>query len=128
MNKQWIYRNGYKPFSVTEIKLPDGDMHIISVVESGFIIIHDSVGKRFNRLMIDKYDLIPYEPYADFKIDDEVYVKDDEHDMNPLAGHFAGLNENGQPTTFLGGCTSFTHSGIIRWNFCEKAAPINKEQ
>jgi hypothetical protein len=28
MNKQWIYRNGEKPFSVTEIKTPNGEIFL----------------------------------------------------------------------------------------------------
>jgi hypothetical protein len=120
MNKQWIYRKGEKPFSVTEIYAPNGDMKHISISKDNRMITHNK-----NGLILEDfggaYDLIPYDPYADFKIDDKVYVKDAEHDNNPMPGHFAGLNENGQPTTFLGGCTSFTCSGTIRWNFCEKA-------
>ncbi|MFT5451715.1 MAG: hypothetical protein ACI9N9_001201 [Enterobacterales bacterium] len=122
MSKQWIYRNGDKPFSVTEIVMPDGSMCFTSVHVQGFLMLHYSNGKVLE--VSRDLDLIPYEPYADFKIDDKVYVKDAEHDKNPMPGHFAGLNENGQPTTFLGGCTSFTCSDINSWNFCEKA---NKE-
>jgi hypothetical protein len=126
MNKQWIYRNGEKPFSVTEIKTPNGEIFFTSAKNDGDIFIHNPTGGIRHYSGDHSLDLIPYEPYADFKIDDKVYVKDVESDMNPMPGHFAGLNENGQPTTFLGGCTSFTCSGTIRWNFCEKAKKEDK--
>jgi hypothetical protein len=121
MNKQWIYRNGDKPFSVTDIAMPDGSMCFTSVHVQGFLMLHYSNGEvlRVNRDL----DLIPYEPYSDFKIDDEVYVWDVKDGIK-IAGHWSGLNENGQPTVFIYGRTSFTGEASERWNFCEKA---NKE-
>ena len=130
MIKQWIYRNGEKPFSVTDIELPSGKLQYISVSELGVLRVHVSSGVAFNRngnFDLHPYDLIPYEPYADFKIDDEVYASDKENDQNNLPRHFAGLNGEGKPTTFDGGQTSFTTSierYVSSWNFCEKA---NKE-
>ena len=122
MNKQWIYRNGDKPFSVTEIAMPDGSMCLTSVQVQGFLRFHYSTGKVLEGSR--DLDLFPYEPYADFKIDDEVYVKDTAHQYQQICGHFAGVNGNGQPTTFVDGRTSFTEKETVRWNYCEKA---NKE-
>ena len=122
MNKQWIYRNGDKPFSVTEIAMPDGSMCLTSVQVQGFLRFHYSTGKALQGSR--DLDLFPYEPYADFKIDDEVYVKDTAHQYQQICGHFAGVNGNGQPTTFVDGRTSFTEKETVRWNYCEKA---NKE-
>jgi hypothetical protein len=123
MNKQWIYRNGEKPFSVTEIKSPFGASFYISMSSGGTLHNHFTSG--INMGVITIYDLIPYEPYADFNIDDEVYVKDTEEDNNPLPAHFARLDKDGKPTVFSHGCTSFTASNLtLAWNFCEKA---NKE-
>ena len=124
MIKQWIYRNGEKPFSVTEIEMTNGSVQFVSVSLSDGIKTHYS----YHALLIahDKeiaYDLIPYEPYSDFKIDDEVYVWDVK-DGFKIAAHWSGLNENGQPTVFIYGRTSFTGEASERWNFCEKA---NKE-
>ena len=123
MNKQWIYRNGDKPFSVTEIAMPDGSMCLTSVQVQGFLRFHYSTGKVLEGSR--ELDLFPYEPYADFKIDDEVYVKDYEEDNHPWPCHFAGLDEDGRPTVFCHGFSSFTTSGqTVAFNFCEKA---NKE-
>jgi hypothetical protein len=126
MNKQWIYRNGEKPFSVTEIVMTDGEVCYVSVTENEGIFIHQPDGKIMIR-SCSVYDLIPYEPYGDYEIDDEVYASDKENDQNNLPRHFAGLNGEGKPTTFDGGQTSFTTSierYVSSWNFCEKA---NKE-
>jgi hypothetical protein len=127
MNKQWIYRNGDKPFSVTEIELPSGKLQYISVSELGGLRVHSSKGVVFTgngNFDLHSYDLIPYEPYSAFKIDDEVYVKDTAHQYQQICGHFAGVNGNGQPTTFVGGRTSFTEKETVHWLYCEKA---NKE-
>jgi hypothetical protein len=122
MNKQWIYRNGDKPFSVTEIVMTDGEVCYVSVTENEGIFIHQPDGKIMIR-SCSVYDLIPYEPYADFNIDDEVYVWDVKDGIK-RAGHWSGLNQNGQPTVFIYGRTSFTGDALERCNFCEKA---NKE-
>ncbi|MFT6882532.1 MAG: hypothetical protein ACJAVY_001330 [Marinoscillum sp.] len=120
MNKQWIYRNGDKPFSVTEIELPDDDTVLLSVSKIGVIRNHFSNGNEIFSEDNQHY-LIPYEPYADFKINDEVYGRDGEHDDSE-GGHFAGLNSEGKPTTFHCGGTSFTRHSlqVDTWNFCEK--------
>jgi hypothetical protein len=120
MNKQWIYRNGEKPFSVTEIELPDGEVQYVSISKAGDMRLSGSDGAVFNGS--NKLDLIPYEPYADFKIDDKVNGWDDD-DGDILSGHFAGLTTDGKPTIFHNGGTSFTRHPTQRssWNFCEKA-------
>jgi hypothetical protein len=118
MNKQWIYRNGDKPFSVTEIKMPNGSTQYTSVTKEGGMRWHSNDGEGFDH----KHDLIPYEPYADFKIDDEVHCWNDENGIVTSA-HFSGLNSKGRPTTFTMGGTSFTRHSlqVNAWIFCEKA-------
>ena len=124
MNKQWIYRNGEKPFSVAKIYAPNGDMKHISISKDSRMITHNK-----NGLILEDfgtaYDLIPYEPYSDYVIDDVVYVGDFKDD-ELMPAHWSGLDENGKPTTFINGGTSFTRSKeeTIYWKFCEKA---NKE-
>ena len=122
MNKQWIYRNGEKPFSVTEIKAPEGYTQYVSMSGNNIMRTHGIDGYTF--FGPSNHDLIPYEPYSDFKIDDKVNCWDDDNDELEW-GHFAGLDNHGKPTTFHKGGTSFTRSSIQRysWNFCEKAAP-----
>jgi hypothetical protein len=122
MNKQWIYRNGDKPFSVTEIVMPDGSMCFTSVHVQGFLMLHYGSGKVLE--VGRDLDLIPYEPYSDYVIDDKVNMSDVEN-CSIGSGHFAGLTDDGKPTTFRDGGTSFTRKPRDRWewNFCEKAAP-----
>jgi hypothetical protein len=121
MNKQWIYRNGDKPFSVTEIESPLGDSILLSMSYCGGVSIHNTDGRNH---LGHSIDLIPYEPYASFKIDDEVYSWDITECVKQ-PGHFSGLSKDGKPTTFFDGGTSFTKNKSERneWNFCEKAAP-----
>jgi hypothetical protein len=120
MNKQWIYRNGDKPFNVTEIVMPLGSINYISVSTIGLMRCHGVDGMVFD--CDGDYDLIPYEPYSDYVIDDNVNVWDDD-DGDILSGHFAGLTTDGKPTIFHNGGTSFTRHSLDRyvWNFCEKA-------
>jgi hypothetical protein len=124
MNKQWIYRNGEKPFSVTEIKSPFGGVQYVSVSSNNGVRIHDVTGEGFAAVH-GSFDLIPYEPYSDFKIDDKVNVTDFK-DGDPIQAHWSGLDEDGRATAFINGGTSFTRSKdeTIYWKFCEKA---NKE-
>jgi hypothetical protein len=126
MNKQWIYRNGQIPFSVTEIVMTDGEVCYVSVTEYEGIFIHQPDGKIMIR-SCSVYDLIPYDPYADFKIDDKVNTWDDDNG-EVGCGHFAGLDKHGKATTFYNGGTSFTRHSTQRysWNFCEKAKKEDK--
>jgi hypothetical protein len=121
MNKQWIYQNGEKPFSVTEIESPLGDSILLSMSYCGGVSIHNTDGKNH---LGHPLDLIPYEPYSEFKIDDTVNGWDDESG-EVTSGHFAGLTLDGKPTMFAFGGTSFTryYHQRIAFNFCEKAAP-----
>jgi hypothetical protein len=127
MSKQWIYRNGDKPFSVTKIELPDGGVQYISAHETGGIRVHFTDGSVFGGT--GRYDLIPYEPYSDYVIDDKVYVTDYEGDLGSPS-HWAGLDEQGRPTTFIEGGTSFTRmeGEIVTWTFCKKAKPTTEDK
>jgi hypothetical protein len=127
MDKQWIYRNGDKPFSVTELELPNGEVQYVSVSNLGGMRFHPNNGKVFNGT--GKYDLIPYEPYNDYEIDDEVYASDYESGIGNPA-HWAGLDEDGRPTTFIEGGTSFTRieGETISWTFCKKAKPTTEDK
>ena len=64
-------------------------------------------------------DLIEISPYADFKIDDKVLVWDEGYSNQKQKGHFAGIDENGNPMTWDYGRTSFTENNKIAWGNCE---------
>ena len=128
MNKQWIYRNGEKPFSVTEIEGTDGQVRYASITKDNTLKGHYPGGQISNLCKSD-HDLTPYEPYADFKIDDKVNAWNCARNGIVTSGHFAGLNSEGSPTTFYMGGTSFTRNCLDRcvWNFCEKAKKEDKQ-
>ena len=68
------------------------------------------------------YDLIEVTPW-DFPIDTPVLVRDQDGE-SWIKRHFAGVSKKGYPTTFCGGCTSFTAdecSGTVSWNQFIKA-------
>lgn len=69
--------------------------------------------------LIDSFDLIEVSPYDHIKIDDPVLVYDNPDDKK-CKRHFAGVNAEGQPLTWIGGSTSFTTDKTIEWNYCEK--------
>jgi hypothetical protein len=126
MSKQWIYRNKNKPFSVTEILLPNGEIFLTSVHKTGAMIHHNPTGDRINYSGNHSLDLILYEPYKDYKIDDKVYCGDSVNSIS-TAGHFSKVNKYGQPTTFINGRTSFTEKETVFWNYCEKAKSKDKQ-
>ena len=53
------------------------------------------------------YDLVEYNPLNDFKLDDPIMVRLRIAD-SWVYRHFAGI-ENGKPTTFINGLTSFSN-------------------
>jgi hypothetical protein len=65
-------------------------------------------------------DLIEVSPYADFKIDDKVLVWENSS-ICPVKrrGHFAGVSEDGKPTIWDMGRTSFTETNKVTWDNCE---------
>lgn len=73
-----------------------------------------------------EYDLIEVSPYADFKIDDKVLVRN-ENTASWKKRYFAGVSADGNPLTFNDGATSWSHdvknyikNSIIEWNECIK--------
>jgi hypothetical protein len=121
MNKQWIFRNGEKPFSVTETVMPLGTINHVSVSNTGGMRFHNPDGVVFNGNV--DFDLIPYEPYSDYENGNEVYVHDG--DDEPQAAYFFGLDKNGNPLTYPSGTSPFTwvaaDGPMSPWDYCYKA-------
>jgi hypothetical protein len=68
-----------------------------------------------------KYDLLEYNPWEDFKIDEPVLVRNAPNE-EWRKRHFAGV-ENGVPTTWLSGATSWVSEGSasrVQWKECIK--------
>jgi len=65
-------------------------------------------------------DIIEISPYADFKIDDKVLVWENSS-ICPVKrrGHFSGMDEDGRPTIWDFGRTSFTETNRVTWDNCE---------
>jgi hypothetical protein len=86
---------------------------------------HDTYRYREDGVRLDIYgnpaydpnghdQLVEVNPYTDFNIDDPIMVSNSLESIGSVenedvyVGHFAGVNENGFPTIFLNGKTSFT--------------------
>jgi hypothetical protein len=67
--------------------------------------------------------LVEVNPYEDFKIDDPVMVRD-YNEGHWFCRYFAGINKEGNPTTWWNGTTSWTAkeecSDIVSWSYCRK--------
>lgn len=81
-------------------------MHIWRVTRSGGCIITN-----------EKF--IPKPPYADFKIDDPVMVKNNS-DPSWFKRYFAGVDCYGCPLTFSDAGTSWTSNRTIIWSQCRR--------
>ncbi len=60
-------------------------------------------------------------PYANWQIDAKIWVSDEDRDWR-LKGHFAGIDDEGNPTIWQDGQTSWTSSGVRdSWDHAELA-------
>ena len=75
-----------------------------------------SSGQFINTKDEHKLDLIEVSPYADFKIDDKVSYDNKTYGGR---GHFAGLDNNGNPMVWQNGGTSFTQDYRFHVLKCE---------
>lgn len=75
------------------------------------------------------YDLVEVPPpYSHIKIDDPVYVWDDDG-TEKIKAHFAGISEQGAPLVYVGGQTSWTSQGPLpEWRNCELAFPDKENE
>lgn len=74
-------------------------------------------GRYYENRANHESDLVEVSPYAEFKIDEPVLVR------NAAAQpwyrrHFAGIAENGKPTAFDMGGTSWGEVAKVEWNEC----------
>ena len=66
-------------------------------------------------------ELIEVLPYEDFKIDDPVMVSNIAKFWE--SAHFAGVNSEGEPLTYMNGKTSWSAGGCTQvWEYCRKPA------
>jgi len=83
-------------------------------------MVYAADGRFFSAIQRESvWDLIEVSPFADFKIDDPVMVRDsDGHAWQPR--YFAGINPIGTPQTFSFGNTKWTNkdSALMQWQQC----------
>jgi len=118
MGKKYKYRNGEPARVLCTDRPSDGSLHVISIEEDGDIICHTLEGYFYSDKTASNYDLIEVSPYEDFKIDDKVIVWDIKG-MH-FRRHFAGVDKEGRPLTWVGGLTSYTGHHTNDWDYCEK--------
>jgi hypothetical protein len=113
---------------VTEVTSPEGRLFYVSMSLNGSVHLHNHDGTASFYGNSDK-QLIPYEPYSDYKNGDEVYAHDGDNPI-PAAAYFFGLDGEGRPLTYPRGTSPFTYveeDGVVRtWDYCEKAKKEDK--
>jgi hypothetical protein len=82
---------------------------------------YKTLGDTWRIQSVNHSDLIEVSPYANIRIDDKVLVWDgfQSENGNKTKAHFAGLDKEGNPMSWVHGMTSFTTSELVYWNFCE---------
>jgi len=71
-------------------------------------------------------DLVEVTEWDDFKVDEPVMVRDSE-DTPWMQFHFAGVSDNGVPTVFAGGATSWSSSPDFCLYFRHCRRPTEEE-
>ena len=102
----------------------NGVYPVVSLCASGVALMHRANG---TQPFDERFNLIEVGPYADFKIDEKVMVRDLEG-RNWVFAHFARVDEAGRPTAFRDGKTSWT-STLPRYteSFVECRRPTAEE-
>ncbi len=97
----------------------DGTGYIVVVRENG-----DGAVSLNAETLADHRDGSAYieevSPYADWPMDAKIRVWDDCH-LTKKKAHFAGIDERGDPLTWVGGATSWTETVTISWDHAELA-------
>lgn len=119
MGKKYKTRSGLP----VEIITVDGrsEFPVIGYIEDdNALSCWRSDGKHGDSDVLDEYDLVEVSPYADFKKDDPVMVRDG-NDRTWKKRHFA-YEENGVAYCYKDGCTSWTDKAMtqVRWEECRK--------
>lgn len=118
MEKKYRTRDG-KPARVLCVDSGFKDHPVIAIISGNFIHSFTEDGFLHKDKCHYDIDLIEDTPYADFKIDEPVMVKD-AINQTWLRGHFAGVNSNGSPTVWAGGGTSWTACFTQYWEECRR--------
>ena len=96
---------------------------VITSTDSDFeeIATYTADGHYYQNKQYSGYDLIEDSPYKDFKIDDKVFVWED--NSYKRKRYFAGVSEKtGKVLCYDGGSTSWSNpTNVTEWTYCEKA-------
>lgn len=118
-NKKYRTRDGHDVEIIAiRPELKDG---VIGIIEGeDFVREWDKEGFYSHDKEFCNFDLIEVTPYADFKVDDKVLIKD-KYDKTWSKRYFAGIID-GKPHVFINGTTSWSNNNktkswdnIVRW-------------
>ena len=123
MGKKYKQRNG-APVRVLCIDNGCPTYPVVAATEEGALFMYTAEGKfHSDTNLLSGIDLVEDTPYADFKVDDKVMVRDaDHHTWNRR--YFSHINSEGFPVCFSEGVTSWVaaassfHSTF--WKQCRK--------
>jgi len=95
---------------------------VVAVVNNE-TIVYNADGRFFTSIQNESvWDLIEVSPYADFKIDEPVMVRNSKG-QDWTCRYFAGVDLEGNAKAFVGGANSWTKSGDDQghtWNQCRR--------
>lgn len=129
MNKKYRTRSGL-PARVLATDVKDSVYPIVALVGGDFEEVerYTADGFFYEHRQLHELDLVEVLPYDDFKVDDPVFVRNNDCDTW-LPRHFAGVNAQGDPLAFYGGETSFTSKRKpFKWDVCVKASDMEGEK
>lgn len=123
MHKKYKTRDG-RPVRILCVDREDCDYPVVALVTNEkhceIAVVYSCYGSFTGTHNNHVLDLIEVQPWDDFKIDDQVLVKEYEEGKWKKR-YFAGVSDRGLPLAFKDGCTSWSSEGeALDWNFCKK--------
>lgn len=108
LNKEYKTRNGREVVILDVMESNNGSRNVFGRYlydDTWYIVSWHADGTYLHGVINHDMDLVETTPYADLKIDDKVFYY---ANGIKVYGHYAGLNDLGQPCVWVRGRTSFT--------------------
>lgn len=130
MNKKYRTRDGNAARILVTDLVTDTPYKVLAAVtgdDGQEICFSYTIDGKFYYSTSSGSDLVEFTPWDDFKVDDPVLVKNLD-DNYWVKRYFAGVDANGDPTTWYSGATSWstsTQSIVEHWDECKSARDVD---